>query len=109
MTADGGTKPENSGKEPVWNNVRARIALEKAAEVYAHNALATPEELREEVPDYQMIPEKLRGTIEALSPQEHQLLDTILDLLEDYDIYLYSYGRSDGIPALNPVFPTGGY
>jgi hypothetical protein len=116
MTADGGTKPEKSGKQPVWNNDRARIALEKAAEVYAKNPVATPQELRQNVPDYQLIPEKIRQTIEGLSSEEHLLLDRILDLLEDYDIYLYSYSRRGGtpesplgIPELNPVFPTGGY
>jgi hypothetical protein len=116
MTADGGTKPENSGKEPVWNDDRARIALEQAAEVYAKNPVAKLPELRERVPDYQLIPEEIRQTIEALSDEEHRLLDTILDLLEKYDIYLYSYSRRGGtpefppgIPELNPVFPTGGY
>ena len=96
MTADGGTKPEMSGKQPVWNNDRARIALEKAAEVYAKNPVAKPEELRQDVPDYQLIPEQIRQTIEALSDAEHLLLNRILDLLENYDIYLYSYSRRGG-------------
>src|SRR5262249_1562116 len=118
MTADGGTNPEESGKERglVWNNDLARTALEKAAEVYAKNPVARPQELREQVPDYEEIPEELRQTIEDLSEEEHLLLDKILDLLEDYDIYLYSYSRRGGtqeaplgIPELNPVFPTGGY
>ena len=116
MTADGGTNPEESGKEPVWNDDRARTALEMAAEVYKENPVARPQELREKVPDYQLIPEELRQNIEALSDQEHMLLDRILDLLEQYDIYLYSFSRGGiteesprGIPALNPVFPTGGY
>ena len=115
MTPDGGTKPEKSGKEPVWNDPRARIALEKAAEVYVKNPVAKPQELRQEVPDYQLIPEEIRQNIEALSDDEHLLLRRILDLLDDYDIYLYSRsggstpGSSLGIPALNPVFPTGGY
>lgn len=113
--ADGGTKPEKSGKEPVWNNDRARIALEKAAEVYVENPVATPKYLRQNVPNYQLIPEEIRQNIEALSAQEHLLLKRILDLLDDYDIYLYSRSGGStpeyplGIPALNPVFPTGGY
>jgi hypothetical protein len=115
MTADGGTRPEESGKQPVWNNDRARIALEKAAEVYVKNPVATPQELRQTVPDYQLIPEEIRQNIEALSAQEHLLLKRILDLLDDYDIYLFSRSGGStpeyplGIPALNPVFPTGGY
>jgi hypothetical protein len=115
MTAVGGTKPEKSGKEPVWNEPRARTALEKAAEVYVNNPVATPEELRQRVPDYQLIPEEIRRNIEALTDDEHLLLARILDLLDDYDIYLYSRSGGStpkdplGIPALNPVFPTGGY
>jgi hypothetical protein len=115
MTADGGTKPEKSGKEPVWNNDRARNALEKAAEVYVKNPVATPQELHQKVPNYQLIPEEIRRNIEALSAPEHLLLKRILDLLDDYDIYLYSRSGGStpeyplGIPALNPVFPTGGY
>ena len=109
MTADGGTKPENNGKESVWNNPRARTALQTAAKIYDENPVAKPPELRDRVPDYQLIPEEIRQNIEALSDQEHLLLDRILDLLERYDIYLYSYNRGGGIPELNPVFPTGGY
>ena len=115
MTADGGTKPEKSSKEPVWNNDQARIALEKAAEVYVKNPVATPQELRQKVPDYQLIPEEIRRNIEGLTAPEHLLLKRILDLLDDYDIYLYSRSGGStpeyplGIPALNPVFPTGGY
>jgi hypothetical protein len=114
MTTDGGTKPEKSGKEPVWNDNRARIALEKAAEVYVTNPVAPPQELQK-IPGYQLIPEEIRQTIEALSAPEHMLLKRILDLLDDYDIYLYSRSGGStpqsplGIPALNPVFPTGGY
>jgi hypothetical protein len=116
MTAEGGTKPEKSGEESVWNDDRARTALRTAAEIYARNARATPRELQQNVPDYELIPEEIRQEVEHLSPPEHELLDKILDLLEDYDIYLYSYSRRGGtpehplgIPELNPVFPTGGY
>ena len=115
MTADGGTKPEKSGKEPVWTNPKARTAREKAAEVYVENPVATPQEVRDKVKDYQLIPVAIREAIEALSDQEHMLLKDILDLLDDYDIYLYSRSGGStpeyplGIPALNPVFPTGGY
>jgi hypothetical protein len=130
MTADGGTKPgfwrrlfsrpaapEQSGKEPVWNNNDARHALEDMAQYYAERPLATPRQVRQNVgPDYQLIPEVIREKIEGLSPQEHELLDQILDLLEKNDVYLYTYSRRGatpeaplGIPELNPVFPTGGY
>jgi hypothetical protein len=117
MTAVGGTKPENSGNEPVWNDNRARHALENMAELYAEKPRATPRDVRENVgPDYELIPEEIRRKIEGLSPQEHDLLDQILDLLEKNDIYLYTYSRRGGtpefppgIPELNPVFPTGGY
>ena len=104
------------GQEPVWNDDRARKALEKAAEVYVNNTFATPQQVHQAVgPDYQLIPVAIRQAIERLEPQEHKLLANILDLLDDYDIYLYSRSGSSthasplGIPALNPVFPTGGY
>jgi hypothetical protein len=116
MTADGGTESAKSGKEPVWNDNRARIALEKAAEVYVNNPVATPQQVRQNVgPDYQLIPEAIRRAIEALSDEEHLFLKRILDLLDDNDIYLYSRSGGStpeyplGIPTLNPVFPTGGY
>ena len=88
--ADGGTKPEKRGKESVWNDPKARTALQTAAEIYAKNADATPKYIQRKVPDYELIPKEIRQDIEALTNDQHELLDRILDLLEKYDIYLYS-------------------
>jgi hypothetical protein len=80
MTADGGKYPE-----PHWDE--ARIALGRVAQFFKEHDDFTLEELRG-LPNYELIPERLRETLEGLTLEERRFLDRIFTTLAENHFYL---------------------
>jgi hypothetical protein len=93
MTTDGGTNP---GTYAEWQ--QARIALGGVAGVFQQRADADPELFNRylrEVPDYELIPLRVREALEGLDVRERQGVNSILTVLAENNFYL-----ENGIGAL---------
>ena len=80
MTADGGQYPETH-----WDE--ARIALGRVAQFFREHENFTVEELRG-LTNYELIPERVRETLEGLTLDERQFLDRIFTTLGENHFYL---------------------
>ena len=80
MTADGGQYPETH-----WDE--ARIALGRVAQFFRERENFTLEELRG-LTNYELIPERVRETLEGLTLDERQFLDRIFTTLGENHFYL---------------------
>jgi hypothetical protein len=80
MAADGGKYPETH-----WDE--ARIALGRVAQFFREHENFTLEELRG-LTNYELIPERVRETLEGLTLDERQFLDRIFTTLGENHFYL---------------------
>lgn len=80
MTADGDMYPQ-----PYWDE--ARIALGRVGQLFYGNIGFTQAEL-DAIPNYELIPQPVRQTIEGLTPQERETVRKIFSTLADNHFYL---------------------
>jgi hypothetical protein len=97
MTDDGGMNPDVETDVETWDE--ARVALGRVAELIqtqlgsyeegipGTTGTVTPEDLRR-VKNYHLIPEEVRLTLEALSPEELRAVKKMFEKLAQNHFYL---------------------
>jgi len=80
MTTDGG-----SYSDADWDE--ARIALGRVADLLRENDAVSAEQLQQ-VENYRLIPEGVRGTLESLTPEEQLLVKNVFSNLASNHFYL---------------------